>query len=45
MNSESASERLYSKFESVGTPAHMNVQGLNDGMFGKPLSQNVWQAV
>ena len=26
MNSENASGRLYSKFESVGTPAHMNVQ-------------------
>ena len=25
-NSENASERLCSKFESVGTPAHMNVQ-------------------
>ena len=41
-NSENASERLYSKFESVGTPAHKNVQGPNDGL--EP-GRNVWHAV
>ena len=49
MNSENASERLYSKFESVGTPAHMNVQGPNDelepGCLARRLRRNVWQAV
>ena len=49
MNSENASERLYSKFESVGTHAHMNVQGPNDGLepgcLASRLRRNVWQAV
>ena len=40
MNSENASERLYSKFESVVMPAHMKVQGPFDG-----LEPAAWQAV
>ena len=49
INSENASERLYSKFESVGTPAHVNVQDPNDELepecLASRLRRNVWQTV
>ena len=49
MNSENASERLYSKFESVETPAHVNVQDSNDELepecLASRLRRNVWQTV
>ena len=43
------SERLYSKFESVGTPAHVNVQEPKDELelecLASRLRRNVWQTV
>ena len=43
------SERLYSKFESVGTPARVNVQDPNDELelecLASRLRRNVWQTV
>ena len=49
MNSENASETLYSKFESVGTPAHVNVEDPDDELepecLASRLRRNVWPAV